>query len=588
MPFQPKEWEPNPRWVPREQRARRAAAEADGEPTSTTVRVPREASRVRTDLWIFLGTLVAALGMAVTLYYGLEVWNADSLSRTIDAQSVLFSRDPHLGAIGFVWPPLPTIARIVLLPLTDFLRIGDFTGQITSVLFAAGAVVLLHRILRDLGLPLVPRVIWMAVAVLNPVVLLHFTNGTAESAFTLLLLLVVYHALRLPKAPGPAITGMGIALAIALLVRYEALAIAGMATLGVVAYHVAQRRAAAVTRAEVTRVEAMLSALLFPVVFVGILWLFFNWTIQGNPFFFYTSAYSIRGAADVARNAPGHVLEYAVHSVPGTLWYVTQRTLQVSAAFVPAVLLVVGYALRRRDALAALMLMVALAIHAMQAYQAYSGSIAPWLRYWVYLPLLTPILFAYVLAQPASLIRLGRAGRTAVLSVLVPMLLLASSIVTFEAMQSPAVGYDEQIFSLVLAGNRDEAETVRGKIPSKQSAELIAATLNATEGLILVDKQRAPLFIMSLDDPGRLIIDSDRDFEEIVHRPTGTADWVLLPDPAEDSEASLAHDSIYLVHPDLYEGAPWLELEHEFLLDDRNWRLYRVTDPSEPGVRARP
>src|SRR3546814_14660022 len=55
---------------------------------------------------------------------------------------------------------------------------------------------------------------------------------------------LVHSALRLQAAPLPAISGMGIAIAAALLVRYEALAIAGTTAIGVLAYAEASRRAA--------------------------------------------------------------------------------------------------------------------------------------------------------------------------------------------------------------------------------------------------------------------------------------------------------------------------------------------------------
>src|SRR5690606_8151916 len=246
----------------------------------------------------FAGSFVGWLVIAVIVYYVMDIWNADSLSRTIDAQAVLYSRDPHLGAIGFVWPPLPTLARIAIFPVTHNLGLAAFTGQITSALFAAGCVVVLYRILRLLELPRTTRMVWLGVAMLNPVVVLHFTNGTAESAFTLLVLLAVQSALRLPITPLPAISGMGLAIAAALLVRYEALAIAGTSAVGVLIFAMMTKHTA--LGRSWRRTEALLVALLFPVVFVGVLWMYFNWAIQGDPLFFYRSVYSIRGAADVA------------------------------------------------------------------------------------------------------------------------------------------------------------------------------------------------------------------------------------------------------------------------------------------------
>ena len=40
-------------------------------------------------------------------------------------------------------------------------------------------------------------------------------------------------------------------------------------------------------------------------------------------------------------------------------------------------------------------------------------------------------------------------------------------------------------------------------------------------------------------------------------------------------------DSIYSVYPAIYDGAPWLELEHQFE-GVTDWRLYRIR--GAPGV----
>jgi hypothetical protein len=42
--------------------------------------------------------------MAYILFFVLRIGNSDALSRTANAYYVLYSRDPHLAAIGFIWP----------------------------------------------------------------------------------------------------------------------------------------------------------------------------------------------------------------------------------------------------------------------------------------------------------------------------------------------------------------------------------------------------------------------------------------------------------------------------------------------------
>ncbi|HMJ38037.1 MAG TPA: ABC transporter, partial [Verrucomicrobiae bacterium] len=100
--------------------------------------------------------LMASLYVAVA--YALVFWgNAlanDGVSRVATANRILFSRDPHLAAIGFVWSPLP---NLVLLPLVPFKFLWPalvqkaFAGNIVSSLFMAGAVWQLLGFLREIG-----------------------------------------------------------------------------------------------------------------------------------------------------------------------------------------------------------------------------------------------------------------------------------------------------------------------------------------------------------------------------------------------------------------------------------------------------
>ena len=66
-------------------------------------------------LW-FWAPLVLYLALAayITLLTHSEGLGQDGVSRVAIANRILFSRDPHLAAVGFVWSPLP---ELVLVPL---------------------------------------------------------------------------------------------------------------------------------------------------------------------------------------------------------------------------------------------------------------------------------------------------------------------------------------------------------------------------------------------------------------------------------------------------------------------------------------
>ena len=197
-----------------------------------TARVRGDGPTRREDFAIFGISFVLFLIAAVFFFYVLDVFNRDALSRSVDAHNVLHSRDPHLGAIGLVWPPIPTMMRVALLPLTSPLGLTEFTGPITSVIAAAGSVVLLNRILASFTLPKNTRIVWIAVSVANPVTLYHLVNGTAEAAFAFAFLAVILASLQLRVRPERAVLGIGLAGGLAFWVRYEAVAIMGMAVVG--------------------------------------------------------------------------------------------------------------------------------------------------------------------------------------------------------------------------------------------------------------------------------------------------------------------------------------------------------------------
>ncbi len=83
--------------------------------------------------WVF----AAAFAVYAAVGYWLQVRNGfimgDALSRVQAAQSVLFSRDPHLAAIGFIFTPLGAMAQlpaVMLSPLWPDLTARGFAGSL--------------------------------------------------------------------------------------------------------------------------------------------------------------------------------------------------------------------------------------------------------------------------------------------------------------------------------------------------------------------------------------------------------------------------------------------------------------------------
>ncbi|MCL5958938.1 MAG: hypothetical protein M1358_06385 [Chloroflexi bacterium] len=112
-------------------------------------------ARRRLEPWFIFGVgflVYAFLGWAGA--YLVQTYNWDGLSRIAQAHGVLFSRDPHLAAAGFVWPPLPVLTDVPFVFLLKPLGLVLLAGPLMSALYSAFALVQLSEILRRFGLPL--------------------------------------------------------------------------------------------------------------------------------------------------------------------------------------------------------------------------------------------------------------------------------------------------------------------------------------------------------------------------------------------------------------------------------------------------
>src|SRR4029077_19837934 len=122
-----------------------------------TVRLPRPNEQAV----VFVVVLGFYLAVAYALVFSGNALAGDGVSRVATANRILFSRDPHLAAIGFVWSPLP---NLVLLPLVPFKFLWPalvqqaFAGNIVSSLFMAGAAWQLLGFLREIGVKPAMRV----------------------------------------------------------------------------------------------------------------------------------------------------------------------------------------------------------------------------------------------------------------------------------------------------------------------------------------------------------------------------------------------------------------------------------------------
>ena len=206
---------------------------------------------------------------------------------------ILYSRDPHLAAIGFVWEPLTSLFDTVFLlgnHLWPALAHNDMAGSLTSAFSMAGAAYQLLLTLKEGGVARVPRLILTAFFALDPMILLYSGNGMSEGLYLFTLLAATRYLVRwMHTGQLRSLAYAATALGFSYLTRNEAAAsvMAGGLAVFVVSYRRAHgdrmaRRAAAMADATIFAVPGVVAA-------TG--WAVASYVITGVFFAQYSSIY---------------------------------------------------------------------------------------------------------------------------------------------------------------------------------------------------------------------------------------------------------------------------------------------------------
>ena len=393
----------------------------------------------RESLFIALAGLLVYATLAAYLQ-NRGVFLGDAVSRTAAAFYVLFSRDPHLAAIGFVWSPLSTAVQIPIVFVFNVFHIDlTLAGRLTSVVAASGTLALLNTFFLGSGIKPRPRYLLVALYGLNPMVMLYAANAMSESLFIFLLVLITISFVWWARTGSIArFTHMTFAAMFALLTRYEALPlIAGVAfCLMPIMAPLARTFGVMPT---VRRVEAHLIAFIFATAYSFGIWVYFNWQIMGNPLFFLQSIYghvSIVRAMERALEA----VDPAIGSIPLSLAYSFGQTLWLAPALVvvlPAAAVVVVV---RRNVTLFCVLLLAMTIPLFQAYEIYAGDSPKWLRLFMYAIPFVYLLLGFVTSEVS---RLLSGWRVRVAWSVTAVVLLISNAGAFFAMQQPDTAQGE-------------------------------------------------------------------------------------------------------------------------------------------------
>ncbi|MBN0974518.1 MULTISPECIES: glycosyltransferase family 39 protein [unclassified Gordonia (in: high G+C Gram-positive bacteria)] len=263
---------------------------------------------------LFAGLVAGYLAVGAYLYLAVGYINPDASSRVGNAGFTIWSRDPHLGAIGFVWNPLPSLIEIPLVELSSHwplnqwpeLRRVGFAGAVMSALFMAGAGWQVRRIALDYGAGRLLRWIAVAAFALNPMIILYAGMGMSEAPFLFFLLWTCRRILLwVNRSRVLDLVIAGVALGLAYLTRYEALPAAAGVAVGVFVVSTRRHRPEGVSGRAGWRAGAGFGVhdatiVAMPTAFAFVVWAGLGWLLDGNAFSQFSSQYGNSAQVEAA------------------------------------------------------------------------------------------------------------------------------------------------------------------------------------------------------------------------------------------------------------------------------------------------
>jgi hypothetical protein len=522
--------------------------------------------RNRTLVWL-VGISVFLLECAAGYYYNVYVgyYHTDGISRVANAFYVLYSRDPHLGAIGFVWNPLPSMIDMVFLlfyPWIPAMAAKGIAGLLMCAIFASLTAAIVVRAFIERNLPRWSAVVFSLVFSLNPMIFLFGFNGMSDAPFMFFVIWCVYCFLN--WLDGQRIIDLAIAsfaLALAFWCRYEAVPFGfGIMAGCVIAVMWFQKNSyppdGKLVRHKWARAEGTLAIIAAPLCYSIILWLLLNAVIMNDPLSF------LRGEYTNIAQIEGHIEENSLFAamlnnpVKSSI-YAFQKVAVFSAPFLSILFLrLLDRRLFRWDTLILMVMFVSMPL--LQVFMLVKGTTLAWLRYFIYV---LPVSFAWL---PYELSQMRRKWRMAI-----PLIAMIINFgVLSYAITQPSVAPDENNFLQNSLGRHSQAYYEWADFTG------IANYLDAhhAQDIILTDSFSAYFVILQSEFPKRFYISSDFDFKKAISDPKQyQVDYILIPKPGSASVISAINNE----YPNLFEhGAAWAELVHDF---DSKWRLYKIT-----------
>ena len=523
---------------------------------------------------LFLLAIAMYLTAASYLVFHVHYMIDDAYARIDNAFDVLFTRDPHLAAIGFVWPPLPSFLE---LPIIAFKGVWPalvnqgFAGSILASIFSAGTVVLINSGLRWAGVVRGMRWVFCLVWIVNPMTLIYATQGMSEAEFIFFAVAAILVFLRWCDSRRAALLPlMGILAGLGCLCRNEMIVLTVFMGVGVIVRSVRWR---------LSLREVETYALMFglPALLMIMLWLGSMTIIMHDPLYWlhvqgYGNAAAASAAATVGGNGGGGI---TVDTWSAAINFVISHSLALYPAVIAALGMLGAHILVRRDRVTGFILVaLAFPIALVDIYLLRKGSLAPTLRYQIFVIPYTFIVFIYVLRYLRS--RNSIFSSWAALGMVVVLGL--SNIVSAGTLGDPTMSTQESPLIAALTTNRTlEQLNLPSAIDAGMALAPKVAALASDHGLIACDSTVCFPIILNAADPKQYVVTSDRDFQAVINQPqVYHVEYFLVMDPARGG----GRDELNDLYPDLYQDGGGFSV---LVGQAGAYRLYRIVGPTGRG-----
>jgi hypothetical protein len=514
----------------------------------------RRARRVE-GVSLFLGPLGAYLGLGWLLAIHWHTYMGDGQARLANGFYVLYSRDPHLAAVGFVWQPLTSLAALPLLLLKGLwspLSRDFFASNIMSALWMALAVHHVRKAAEEAGIATLPRLALTALFAFNPMILVYGANGMSEAPYVCFLVIATRYFVRwIDSDHAVDLVVAGTGLGLAYMARNEAVFAGAFATIAV--FMVSWYRTGADFRRKLVTglTDGTIIVAPFALCFVG--WAAVSWIIVGHPFEQLQGQYGTASMTSVVTKVSGDTAQ-SPHNVA--------HNILALGPLLPT-LIAVGFVLvvLRRDfrPLAAITVLGGGLLFS--AWGAMTGRTGGFLRYYICAIPLSVMLAIAIAAKPGRSWRLQWTGaaelrRTsrvapAFLALLAVAMTVPSVGTSWSAMRDSRHGFEEAALLEPLWHHRQFAHGPNTYYDALDIAKYMDS-LRLPNGSVIVDNSEGcvPFVIVLSRHPAQFIIPNDRDFQKLLSDPVGFQVRYILAFP---NHGLGKLDSVNRAIPSLYE-----------------------------------